>query len=290
MRELIFIADRMHGHNLWHYITFTDKIGNQCFMLEGNYYSHDDFAKYIQTQKPKRAVLAFDAQDEFEYIIYLISDFIEWISISPKTKHNRQFDFRPFEKCSMLEFIEFTWNTKQDSLWDVKKNTHLKSFIMTDYYKVSDFSSFRGSSISLLRLFGCNSLSSFTSKMHIDDFGFVADMPCLKELRIDIVKDKPSEYYLNILSKCTNLEILCIPDSFFTFQQFAYLKSKLPQVKEGLDCVENYSDDCYSIIGRRTPKSLDDIAKAEKYQKRYDTLVEKYKNRTEPPSDEEKDI
>ena len=34
---------------------------------------------------------------------------------------------------------------------------------------------------------------------------------------------------------------------------------------------------------------IDDLAKAEKYQKRYDALVEKYKNRENPPSDSEKD-
>ena len=45
----------------------------------------------------------------------------------------------------------------------------------------------------------------------------------------------------------------------------------------------------YSIIGRRTPKSLHDAAKAAKYQNRYDALVERYKTRVNPPSDDEKD-
>ena len=58
--------------------------------------------------------------------------------------------------------------------------------------------------------------------------------------------------------------------------------------KRGRDCVSQF-DDWYSIIGRRTPKMIDDLAKAEKYQKRYDALVEKYKNRENPPSDSEKD-
>ena len=34
---------------------------------------------------------------------------------------------------------------------------------------------------------------------------------------------------------------------------------------------------------------LDDVTKAEKYQKRYDSLVQKYESRANPPSDTEKD-
>ena len=62
----------------------------------------------------------------------------------------------------------------------------------------------------------------------------------------------------------------------------------LPYQKKGLDCVTSF-DDRYSIIGRRTPKMLDDLAKAERYRKRYYALAEKYKNRKDPPSDNEKD-
>ena len=59
-----------------------------------------------------------------------------------------------------------------------------------------------------------------------------------------------------------------------------------------LDCVFTGSacgSAFYSIIGRRTPKSLHDAAKAEKYQKRYDALVAKYQTRENPPWDDEKD-
>ena len=63
----------------------------------------------------------------------------------------------------------------------------------------------------------------------------------------------------------------------------------MPQIKQGLDCVFSYGDNLYAIIGKRTPKMLDDIAKTKKYQNRYDLLVKRYQNREDQPHDQEKD-
>ena len=248
---------------------------------------HGDFEKFILTEKPFALRMIFNTQEEFEYLIDQIHPFVGSLYIHEK--HNQAFDFVPLEKCSELEAVQFYWNTKQETLWDVKKNTKLKSFDMTDFYKVTDFSALRGSTIEKLELFGCNGASSFVSKLHVDDLSFILDMPHLRVLRFDIIKDEDSEYYLNLLAKLTGLEVFSTPDSFFTFQQFAWLKAHLPRVKEGLNCVEKYGDNWYGIIGRRTPKTLTDFTKTEKYQKRYDALVEKYKFRDTPPADDEKD-
>ncbi len=249
--------------------------------------SHGDFEKYIKTQKPRGLRIKFETQEEFEYLINIIHPFVSSLYIHEK--HNRAYNLTPLEKCAELEAVQFYWNIKQETLWDVKKNKKLKSFHMTDFYKVTDFFALRGSSIETLELFGCNGASSFVSKLHIDDLSFILEMPKLRVLRLDIIKDEPSEYYLNLLAKLTGLEVFSTPDSFFTFQQFAWLKAHLPKVKEGLNCVEKYGDDWYGIIGRRTPKTLTDVIKTQKYQKRYDALVEKYRFRDTPPSDEEKD-
>ena len=289
MRKLIYVSD---GKVLDRYhrkygvcISFTD-VKDEDRLPEGNHYTHEEFAEYIRELKPFGVIFAFESQDEFEYVINLICDFVGSLHLS--AKHNKVFDFTPLERCTELDAIMMYWNTKQATLWDVKKNIKLRSFEMTDYYSISDMSVFRGSSVEMLRFFGCNSCSSFVSKMHVADFSFVLDMPKLTELRFDIIKDEPTEYYLRILSKLQGLKTFYTPDSFFTFQQFAWLKAKLPNVEKGLECVFSGSD-WYSIIGRRTPKSLDDPAKAEKYQKRYDALVAKYQTRENPPSDDEKD-
>ena len=289
MRKYVFVSKGQtcdnYGRRYDLFIGFSDSINNEHFSQKGKCYSYNDFEDFIKKKKPKGVSFSFDFQDEFEYVINSICKYVT--SLHLFSKPNASFNLTALEKCSELTAIQFYWNTKQNTLWDVKKNTKLKDFDMTDYYNVSDFSAFRGSSIESLRLHGCNFLSSFTPKMHIDDFSFIAEMPYLKELRFAIIKDEPSEYYLNILVKCQNLEILRPTDSFFTFQQFAWLKAHMPNVKEGLEGVENII--YFSVIGRRTPKSLTDASKAEKYQKRYDALVEKYKNRNNPPSDDEKD-
>ena len=291
MRNLVFVApgqfsDR-NGRRYDTYISFTDKEGDERFVHEGEYFSTEAFLDYVHQAKPRGIVFSFDTQDELEFVLRQVSGFARSIHIA--AKHNTAFDLTPLESCVELAAIQLYWNTKQETLWDVKKNPKLKSVEIMDYYRVSDLSAFRGSSVECLGLLGCNGLSSFTSKMHIDEFSFVADMPCLKELRIDIIKDQPSEYYLTQISQCTRLEILGIPDSFFTFQQFAWLKSKLPCVRKGLDGVYPYGKDFYAVIGKRMPKSLQDPIKAASYQKRYDALVESYRNRETPPRDQDKD-
>ena len=289
MRKLIYVSDcKVHDKLKRQYdvfITFVDG-ENDDVVPGGNYYTPAGFAEYIREIKPYGVGFAFASQDEFEYVIHLICDFV--CSINLAAKHNRVFDFSPLEKCTELVAIQMYWNTKQEKLWDVKKNTKLRSFEIMDYYKVSDLSVFRGTTVEYLAFYGCNGCASFVSKMHVDDFGFLLDMPHLTELRFDIIKDEPGEYYLRILSQLQGLKTFYTPDSFFTFQQFAWLKAKLPNVENGLDCVYEYTD-LYAIIGRRTPKSLDDPSKTEKYQKRYDALVAKYKTRENPPSDDEKD-
>ena len=289
MRKLIYVSEYKSKDKLLRqydvFITFVN-IENDSEIPGEIHYTHEQFAEYIRATKPYGVGFAFESQDEFEFVINLICDFVG--SINLVAKHNKEFDFSLLEKCSQLVAIQMYWNTKQKTLWDVRKNTKLRHFEIMDYYKVSDLSVFSKSTVEFLSFYGCNGCSSFVSKMHVDDFSFVLNMPNLKELRFDIIKDEPSEYYLDILSKLQGLKTFYTPDSFFTFQQFAWLKAKLPNVEKGLDCIYTGSN-FYSIIGKRTPKALEDPIKAEKYQKRYDILVAKYKKRENPPSDDEKD-
>ena len=130
MRKLIFISDgqisNRNNAKYDKYIGFTDEIGDERFAAKGEYYSHGEFAEYVKKITPQGIVFDFDTQDEFEYIIGLISGFVTHLFIS--AKYNEKFDFTPLEQCSELEGIQLYWNTKQDTLWDVKKNTKLYSY------------------------------------------------------------------------------------------------------------------------------------------------------------------
>jgi hypothetical protein len=289
MKPLIYISDGKTydlSDNQFHmFVCFSDKVEDEL-LEEGHHYSLKEFEKYIDSARPCSIRIKFETQEEFEYLIDQIQSFVT--SLDVIAKHNRPFDLTPLETCSELESVQFYWNTKQEKLWDVQKNSKLKFFQMMDYYKVADFSAFRGSSIEDLRLFGCNGCGSFVSKMHITDLSFILDMPNLQKLSLDIIKDESSAYYLELFAKCHKLTELNVPDNFFTFQQFAWLKSNMPNVKNGLECVFR-GNDFFSIIGKRTPKNLQDEAKALKYQIKYDVLIEKYKTRSIPPTDDEKD-
>lgn len=106
-------------------------------------------------------------------------------------------------------------------------------------------------------------------------------MPNLKSLHIEIVKDRPAEYYIDILTRLKNLREFMCPESFLTFEEFAYLAAKLPDGKglePSLYCRELGT---YSIIGNRKPRFLTDLARVKKYEEQYALLIEKHK-KSEP--------
>ncbi len=288
MQPLIYVGDGklkdLTGKSFDAYIGFFDKIENKPY-IDGKYYDLQEFERYLQNAQPHAVRIGFDYQDELDYLLCLLSPFVT--SIYLHTKSNKTFDLSSMERCSELEIVQLYWNTKQECLWDVKKNIKLTHFQIMDFYKVSDFSAFRGSSIVDLRIFGCNGLSSFVSKVHLDDPTFLCDMPMLRELYLDVIKDEDSTYYLELFSKLQNLRKLSLPSGFFTFYQFAWLKAHMPSVAEGLDCIYRAGNHM-SIIGKRMPGAFEDHAKADKYQVKYDALVNKYRTQDSPPDDRTK--
>ena len=240
----------------------------------GEYFTTDQLESYLEKIKPIGARLIFDDQAEFEYLSAAFSPHVRYLDVV--AKHSRTFDFSPIEQFSQLETVQLCWNTKQTALWDVTKNQNLKILSITDYYKVTDYSCLCGSTIEDLRLYGCNGMSSFTSKLHISDLGFLCEMPMLKSLSLDIVKDESSEYYLEFFAGLKNLTHLDLTGSFFSFEEYAWLKSRLPNVKTGLEGVVD-CDGKYWVIGKGKPKNLADHERAKIYRRTYDELVLKYK-------------
>lgn len=263
-------------------VSFVDKI-DDTIINDCSFFECEQFVSYVSCEKPERLVLSCSSQEQLDYLLNVIKDCA--VSLNLKLKRNVSFDLSKLENITNLQSIQFYSNQKVSKLWNLKSNSKLKHFEMIDYNAITDFSVFENSSVQDLRLIGCNYLSSFTSKLHIDDFEFLLKMPQLTSLSFDIVKDKADEYYLNILSKLTRLDCLHIPDSFFTFNQFAWLSSKLPNVKNGLDaCVYCEDTDSYSVIGARKPRCLKNKARVEAYREKYEALKSKYKTQVCPPN------
>ncbi|PAT02187.1 hypothetical protein CI105_02255 [Candidatus Izimaplasma bacterium ZiA1] len=205
-------------------------------------------------------------------------------------------DLSPLSKLKNVKYIDYYWNRKATTLWDMSNNKELTYLKMTDCNKIVDFSSLRHSNIEELHLYGCNFFGSLSPKLEIQDINEIVDIPNLKKLSLAVKKNSDGKNTLKSLSTLTNLEELWLQDGDFSFEQFAWLKSKLPNTK-GIEGVRYYEGKIdyvekglvtlkkYSVIGKRKPRSIDITEKerAMKYQEKYDTLVRKYKHIKTPP-------
>ncbi len=208
-------------------------------------------------------------------------------------------------KCPMLESLSFVenlprlktlsiyWNKKTVKLFDASRMVNLRKLHITDCNKLVDFSGLENSNLEYLDLYGCNGLSSFTSKLDVGDLKFLQNMPKLKHLGLEIMKKQEDKVYLKAIAKVKTLESINIGSSFFTFEQFAWLSAQLPNIKEGLEPCTYYISptnkgnkiipevDEYFVIGRHKTKVK--RAKAKKYLDAYNSLREEYKTTPEPP-------
>ena len=206
-------------------------------------------------------------------------------------KCNRLDDLSFIEELTELRGIYIYWNQKATKLFDSKKLPYLTQLSIEDANKLTDFSGLEGSNIENLKIWGCNFLGSFTPKTVIADFEIFTKMSKLKVLNLVPVKNEDSRADLLALSKLTALEKFHILEGYFTFEQFAWLKSKLPHTAgiESLHEWENWENETvWSVIGRKKP-TVKKRETADEYEAHFYALVAKYQTLENPPSDDEKD-
>lgn len=147
---------------------------------------------------------------------------------------------------------------------------------MTDCNKIIDFNGLKSSKLKSLQLYGSNGISSFTSKLIIDDLDIIINLKTLEELGLDIVKNKDDSILLDKLSQLTHLKSISLPSNMFTFEQFAWLKSRLKNI-EGLEPYLHYEyNNTYGIVGKRMPQNIKNKIKAEEYKVKFEKLILKY--------------
>lgn len=243
-------------------------------------FTTEQFHKYAANKQLKYVRIVAENNEELRQLAEVLSDtniYNIWPGIDPY----KNFDLSPLVLLNNTASISIYHNLKITKLWDMSKNRRLECFRLSDCNHVSDFSCLMHSNIEELTLTGCNYLSSFKSKLHIDDLSFLFEMPKLKDLALDIVKDQSDAYYLKTFSKLTNLRVLTLPDGFFTFEQYAWLAAHLP----GVEGLEPYREvyDTYCIIGYRKPRELTDMKKVKQYEQQYNELMAMYKDCDIPP-------
>lgn len=241
-----------------------------------------DFSDFCKTATLWSVSLYLDRQSDLDFFASVFEN-CDIEQLEPHFPDRSGIILSPLENLKKVQEIYLFELSRIETLWDATKNPALKLLHILNCNRLHDFSQLEYSNIETLKLFGCNGLSSFTSKLHIDDFSFVLKMPRLQSLHLEIVKDKPAEYYINTLVQLKNLREFMCPESFLTFEQFAYLAAKLPQTKgleASLYCKEL---DTYSIIGNRKPRFLKDRQRVEQYERQYEQLKEKFKTQSTPP-------
>lgn len=247
---------------------------------DGGTYDIKEIENQIRKIKPKRLEITGFTQFEFDFIIPFIKDNLLSLSIFKCPKIN---DLNRIAELSELLYLDIYWNTKATKLYNIGKK--LKKLIIKDCNKLNDFEGLNGSKLESLQLYGSDGLSSFKSKLVIKDLSIVFRLNTLEELGLDIVKNFEDQDFLTGLSNMSSLRNIYLPKNMFTFDQFAWLQSKIKDTK-GLEAYTFYDyDSSYQIIGKNKPNNIKNKIKAEEYKKTYDELILKYGSIDCPPSE-----
>ena len=255
-----------------------------------DYQYHNSINCFIEALKENKHDVVELYGLRLEHIIVILP-YLKDVKYLSLFKCNRLESLSFIEELTELRGIYIYWNQKATKLFNARKLNNLTMLSIVDANKLTDFSGLEGSNIEKFKIWGCNFLSSFTPKVVISDFEIFVKMPKLISIDIFPVKNENSRTDLIALSKLTKLEKLLINKKYFTFEQFAWLKSKLPHTT-GIEPLHEwgcYQDETlWTVIGSNKP-TIKKREIADKYERQYYALVEKYQNRENPPMDDEKE-
>ena len=204
-------------------------------------------------------------------------------------EENKILDFRYLKLCKKLVSVEIAYHNKYVKLWNTRFNHKLEELKITDCKRLFNQKGLEGCSAKSVTIRRYAHGASDTKELVIKDFSVFETMPNLESLNLFIKKKKDKSKDLISLSKLENIKEIYLPKNYFFFNQYAWLTSKLPNVK-GIGCYRVEYDhanemDGYIINGSRMCWYVRGFEKAKlkRYQKKFDELVQTYKNETIPP-------
>lgn len=223
-------------------------------------------------------------QEEFDLILDVIKEYVEVIEII-----ECNVELSLLEKCSLLKEVYSRDNLKTNMLWDLTCNSLINKLTIMNYPKLKNIDGIKNSALTSLTIKKDHYTVPNVMEIKINDFGIFSTLSNLQELTLFVLENDNKEKDLLDLSKLKNLKSLYIPKDYFTFDQFAWLKSKLENTLN-IDCIYYLKKDPANekvvaiIIGKNEPDWLyDDGTDYEIYHQRYKALKEKYKNLDYPP-------
>ncbi|WP_144680209.1 leucine-rich repeat domain-containing protein [Bacillus altitudinis] len=212
------------------------------------------------------------SQKEFNTILSLVN---------PKMLYIRELRVEDLSIISSLQDVEvlaLEWNTKAQSLWDLSKNTSLKSLSLTDFSKLNDIAPLqKNTGLEWLQLSG-----GIWNTLNLNTLQPLRNLKNLKYLCLSNIKVKDES--LEPISALEGLKELDISNQFPT-EEYARLSVTLPNTK--CDRLAPYIflsspivDKDVMVIGKRKPKlnSKVDGTKLQKYEEQFKAYQEKYKN------------
>lgn len=170
------------------------------------------------------------------------------------------------------------------SIWDIKNNLNLIYLSINGCKDLLDINNIKYANLEKLKIF--DGFSSIPNRLNlkVEDLSIFSKIKSLKELYLFINDNSDKEKDLSSLMLLTNLDNLYLPKDYFTFEQFAHLKSKLTNTKS-IDAIYHIAKDpsneeVYAIIiGKDKPDFIyDDGDDFLAYRNEYDALIKKYKN------------
>lgn len=213
-------------------------------------------------------------QASFEYLISRYGDRLKTIYFfsSPDIR-----DFSPLSALPLLENVLIFWNRKAETLWDMSNNTGLRGIQI---------------SASKRLLLGLDALATaphleeirlngdILTNHTIQDF-FVFER-CGSLKRLSLLGLNVQDGTMEPLLRLVNLEIFDFDPSFFTLDQIALLKAKLPSTEGMSLCAYQHDgEDKARVNGKRMPtlKLPQQQKRLDEYTVKFEELVREYRRK-----------
>lgn len=205
-------------------------------------------------------------------------------SINPKMlfiRNLRVGDLSLLDSLTRLEILYVDWNTKATELWDMSKNTELKSLYLKDFSALQDYTSLKKAScLEFLEISGGEE-----KPLKIENLKFLKPLTSLKYLGLSNLK--VADESLEPLIKLENLKILEISNQFNT-EEYAMLSIYLPNTKcdkfnPYVLMVQPIEGKDIMVTGKRKPflSFAKDLHKIRKYEEKFRELQKKHADKFE---------
>lgn len=216
-------------------------------------------------------------EKEVNYILDIVSNYIEVLEL-----FRCESKVLSLNKCIKLKELNIKYLDNLTTLDSLINNKELIKLEIISCHNLIDLNGIKDSS--LVNIIIKDGYKTLPDRLNINiDFNIFKTLKDLKELSLFILNNLDKEKDLKVLSELTNLEYLRLPKDYFTFKEFAYLKSKLINTK-GLDCIYHIAKDpsnelvYYIVIGKDKEdflylKDIDYNVFIDEYNK----LIEEYK-------------